>query len=485
MSNVLKSFLIGIGFDTSNFDAGIRDVDRGMSEIKGSALKTSAALVGAFGAMAGSIVHTASKVDQLALKTSNMRASTQYVYNYGNALKMLGGDASEAITAVSAVEEILTNLHIKGQTGALDDLILAGIDISKIQYTTNAEDFMGEIAKQAQGLNKEQRSILQKSLGLSDAALVSMTQGYDKYQSGLQQAEGMTGNLDNLTENSRKLMANASQFSLVIEGVTNELAEKFMPSLIGVSTWVNDFLTSNRGSISDAIQYASDNAQATASIGLGATLATLGAGLSKIGLSTVGGAATKTGTFGVALGASAIGADVLNESLGKYVPGYQKASQGFDNVLKDVTGLDRIKSPMEVIFGGTPEASVPRPAPSAPGDEWWRSVVPQRRSSGVSGGWDPVVEPIGEDAARQVLTPDAGLTPNEMPRGETTNAARVQEERQAATGAIIKAFGQAPIRVDNRLTIMLDGQALEYKIVTISEQVAHNTLTDVATTTAR
>lgn len=485
MSNVLKSFLIGIGFDTSKFDAGIRDVDRGMNEVKGSALKTSAALVGAFGLAAGSIVNTASKVDQLALKTSNMRASTQYVYNYGNALKLLGGNADEAVSAVSAVEDILTDLHVKGQSGALDDLVLAGIDISKIQYTTNAEDFMAEIAKQAQNLNKEQRSVLQKSLGLSDAALVSMTQGYDKYQEGLQKAQGYTGSLDGLTEDSRKLMRNAATFSLVIEGITNELADKFMPSLIGVSNWVNDFLNSNRGSISEAIQYASDNAQATASIGIGASLATLGAGLSKIGLKTVGGAATKGGTFGVALGAGAIGADVLNESLGKYVPGYQNAAEGFDNVLKDVTGLDRIKSPMEVIFGTSPKAPEGGGGGSGPGSGLDASGIPTKGGAGASGDWSPVTAPIGEDAARRILTPDKGLTPKDMPRADPVSVRTASEERQETTGAIIKAFGDSPIRVDNRMTIMLDGQALEYKIISVNERVAHNTLTDVTTTTAR
>lgn len=435
MANVLTSFLIGIGFDTSKLDSGMRDVDTRMGQVKGSALKVSAALVGAFGAAAASVVKTAGDVDQLALKTGNMRTSMQYIYNYGNALKFLGGNAEDALSIVSGIEKTLNNLQLKGELGPLQDLALAGIDISQLTNAKSAEEFLATLSQQVPGLDKNQRGVVQQSLGLSDAALKSLTQGPEAFQSSLVRSEELTGNLNELTENSRKLMENAAEFSLTIDGITNELAKKFLPSLVGVSGWINNFLKENKGSISEAIQYAADNSAATATLGTGALAATIGAGLSKIGLSTIGGAVGGAGTLGVAVAGSAIGANVLNESLGKYVPGYSKASTGFDEILKSVTGLDRIQSPMELIFGGKPNSS-------------------------------------------------AGLSPSDIQQGSSSGMSAA-EERQAGADALASALSKSPVKVSNTVNVMLDGQAFENKVIEVNERTAHDTLDDIQSTTAR
>ncbi|MDP1194549.1 hypothetical protein, partial [Klebsiella pneumoniae] len=68
-SKVLKSFLIGIGWDTRALEAGDKKIQSSLQGVKSSALGISAALVGAFGAGAGVIVSTANKIDRLAAAT--------------------------------------------------------------------------------------------------------------------------------------------------------------------------------------------------------------------------------------------------------------------------------------------------------------------------------------------------------------------------------------------------------------------------------
>lgn len=436
MANVLTSFLIGIGFDTSKLDSGMRDVDGKMGQVKGSALKVSAALVGAFGAAAASVVNTAKNVDQLALKTGNMRTPMQYIYNYGNALKFLGGSAEDALSIVSTIEQTLNNLQLKGELGPLQDLALAGIDISQLTGAKSAEDFLSILSQQVPQLDKNQRGVVQQSLGLSDAALKSLAQGPEAFQASLVRSEELTGNIDELTENSRKLMESAAEFSATIEGLTNELAKKFLPSLVGVSGWMNNFVKENRAGISEAIQYAADNSAATATLGAGATASLIGAGLAKVGLTTVGGAIGSAGTLGVAVAGGAIGANVLNESLGKYVPGYADISRGFDENIRQITGLERIPGPMELIFGGRPNSS-------------------------------------------------AGLSPSDVALPEASSGMSAAEERQAAADAVAGALSKSPIKVQSTVNVNLDGQALEAKITEVNERSAHSTLDDLSTTTAR
>lgn len=457
MANVLTSFLIGIGFDTSKLDSGMKDVNSKMDGVKGSALKVSAALVGAFGAAAGSVVNTAGKIDQLALKTGNMRTSMQYVYNYGNALKRMGGDADDAKSSIANLETLLNNYHFNGQRGIFDDMNKASIDTLDLVNTYTGEDFIAQLNRQLPGMTKEQRSVTQKTLGLSDAEIKTLSQDPVEFQASLAKSEELTGNIEGLTKNSRELMQNSADFSLAIEGITNELAGEFMSSLIGVSGWINGFLAENKGVINSGIKYAGENAGATAALGAGATASLLGSGLKLAGLSTIGGAASVAGTAGMGVAGSAIGANLLNESLGKYIPGYSEASLGFDEVLKELSGAERIPSPLELLFGGKERART------------MQELYPDDISSGE---WRPIQR--GE-----------GMSPSEM--SSATGAPSAEDERQANADALAGAISRSPIKVSNTTTVNveLDGRAFDARVTEVNERTAHEALGDLSTTTAR
>jgi hypothetical protein len=424
---MLTSFLVGIGFDTSGIDAGVRNVDRGMGEVKGSALKISAALVGAFGAAAASVVKTAGEVDQLALKTANMRTSTQFVYNYGNALKSLGGDAADAVAVVGTIEEALNNLRLKGNLGSLQDLGLAGIDTSQLLGAANADEFLRLLSEQMPGLDMGQRGLVQQTMGLSDAALKSLVSGPAAFDDAMKRAESLTGSIEGLTENSRRLMEESARFGQIIEGITNKLAEEFLPSIIGVSGRINSFLMEHRDTIGAGIEYAADNSAAVSALGAGASASLLGAGASKLGMRAVGGAVSKAGTAGMAVAGGAMGADLLNSYLTDNVSWYGKAAAGFDSMLEDVLGVDRIMSPSELLFGG--------------------------------------YEPANENIA-------------------TSQVSREERERSQAQ-VLANAISRAPIVVQNSMNVQLDGQALEAKITEVTERQAAQAVEDISSTTAR
>lgn len=263
MAQVIKRFLVGLGFDTKEFDEGQRDVTAGLGNLKGGILGVSALMVGAFGAAAASVVNTAGKIDELALKTSNLKTPTQFVYNYGNALKTLGGDADDALSAVSAIEEALTTLRVRGQHGVFDDLALAGIDVARLRESTDAQDFLRQLAEQMPSMSMGQRAVARDALGLSDAALKSLVQGVDSFDASIARAEGLTGNIEGLVDNSRKLNKATAELGLTVESIRNELAEGLLPSLSGVSSRLNEFLIENKDTVTDSID---------SSISLGASI---------------------------------------------------------------------------------------------------------------------------------------------------------------------------------------------------------------------
>lgn len=465
-SKVLKSFLIGIGYDTKALEAGDKKINASLNGIKSSALGISAALVGAFGAGASAIVGVADRVDKLAMSTQNLRTSQAAVYNYGNAIKLMGGDAADAVDTLQRFEEIQNNLRLKGDAGPIGDLATAGIDVSSLYATKTGEEFMRALAEMIPRLDEGQRAQVQSSLGLSDGVFRSLAGGVEKLDETMKRASALTGSVDQLTDNARKLAENSAEFSLILEGVSNELSEKFMKSLVGAGSALNNFLKDHREEIGGAIDYAAENPGATATLAASSVSAVVGATLAKIGLTSIGGVLSKSGTAGVAITGAAVGSNLLNRSLNEYVPGYGDASRGFDEALKDFTGLDRIKGPMEFMFGGDGNATQSRSD--------IRYEKPQEYTGQVIRSQEDIDYLEHRDRSASDILPPA----------ETTSR---EDERSANAEALAGALSRTPIKVENQLglTVQLDGQALETKITQVNERQNYETLGDLKTTTER
>lgn len=426
-SKVLKSFLIGIGWDTSKLEAGDQKIMSSIDRVKSSTLGVSAAIIGAFGAVAASVNSTANRVDQLALRTQNLRTGTNAIYGFGNAVRLMGGDASEAVDALTRFEEIQNNLRLKGDAGPIRDLAMAGIDTRALYATQTGDEFLRALADMIPSLDEGQRSLTQNALGLSDATFRAIAGGFDQLSQSMDRANELTGNIDQLTENSRKLKDTSAVLGLTIEGITNELAEKFMPSLVEFGDWANDWISEHRGDISGVINTAAENPEATALLGASSAAAISGSLLSRLGLQSLGGAVTKSGQIGITVAGSALGARAVSDALGANVPGYSDASRSFDQWLMGVTGLERIPSPLEVLFGG--------------------------------------------NSASETMAPESGLT--------------AEETQRAGAAALAEELRKAPINLNNSVTIQLDGQALESKITQVNDRHNYEALGELQTTTER
>lgn len=471
-SKVLKSFLIGIGYDTRALEVGDRKINASLQGIKSNALGISAALVGAFGAGAGLVANTASRIDRLASATQNMRTPMNTVYNFGNAVETMGGQASEALDALKRFEEFQNNFNLNGQDGSIDSLARAGIDVGALAATRggDAMDFARELERQYQGLNEGQRAQVQDALGLSNGVSRLLSEGQTEARMAMSSSN--TGPIDQMTESARRFAESNSVLSQKFEGLANELTEKFLPSLIGASEWFNKFLAEHRGEISKGIDYAADNPGATTAL-LGSSMSSLlGPVLSKIGLTSIGSLATKGGVGGLVVTGSAIGSNLLNEGLGKYLPGYSGVSQRFDDMLKGVTGLDRIPGPLDVMSGRFPGISE-RPEPDA-GD-----IMPSYEPAEVyTGSVLRSQEDIEYLRYRNISAADS------MPPKASADDSNKDVEPQS-NDDLVRAIQRAKVNVNNNLTIQLDGRELDARIIQVNERQNYEAAEDFKPTTER
>ncbi|MFL1558574.1 hypothetical protein [Pseudomonas sp. O11] len=566
-SKVLKSFLIGIGWDTKGLEAGDKKIQGSLQGVKSSALGMSAALIGAFGVGAAIIVSTSNKIDQLASATQNMRTPINTVYSFGSAVEAMGGQASEAIDTLKRLEEFQNNFKLNGVDGSIDALAKAGIDTGALARTADSGDAMDvyrELERQYQGLNEGQRAQVQATLGFSNG--VARLLGEGKTESRMAQASGNTGSIDQMTESARQFAESSAGLSQKFEGLANELTEKFLPSLVGASEWTNKFIAEHRGEISKGIDYAADNPGATTALIGSSVSSVLGPILSKIGLGSIGGLVSKGGLAGVAVTGGAIGSNLVNQGLDKYVPGYHGASQGFDDLLKGVTGLDRIPGPLDLMSGrfpgfvdqpkvsASPSVSTPPVQQQSEPGITYKEVPPQNIDDLVKAqiaarrnmdrdvpllsaptdvsvdtyqsppepqadarNYKEVPSPRVDDlvmimqAARMSANKDAaplnqqdidgslsGVVDRRSPEqiyGDRSvtdslppeSSSTRQEDIQANAEALGGVLSRTPIKVNNQLgvTLQLDGQALDSRIIQVNERQNYEAAGDFNATTER
>lgn len=426
-ANVLKQFLVGIGFDTREFEKGTRKVDAGVGSMKSGILTASAAIVGAFGAAAASALNTANEVDRIALRAANLNTSINFINAFGGALRLAGGDAGAAIDQITGIEDALRALKLEGEFSAFAQAVPSGIDVLPLTQARDAEEFLRLLAPQMQGLDAFGRRQVGEALGLDDAAIRVLTEGFDTY---IEKARAATGDISELAESSRELNSEFAELGLKIKGFTNELAEKTIPGLTNLAKWVNGFIDENRDMVSAGIDFISENQGAAGAVGVGAGLAATGAAATKIGLGAAGGALSKAGTAGVVLGTSVVAADATNSLLAKYLPGYTEASRSLDEFIQNVTGLERIPSPSEFFFGISPDA--------------------------VREGGTPAVQMQSAEA-----------------------------EREANARVLREAISRQPVVVNSNIRVELDGEKMDKRIEEVNERAAYSALEDLQQTTGR
>ncbi|MGS0546703.1 hypothetical protein ACU8WE_29735 [Pseudomonas parakoreensis] len=511
-SKVLKSFLIGIGWDTKALEAGDKKIQSSLQGVKSSALGISAALVGAFGAGAGVIVSTANKIDRLAAAAQNMRTAFSAQYNFGNAIAQMGGQAQEGYDFLKRAEEFQNNFNLNGKDDSIDALARAGLDTGRLADTRlnggDAMDFYRELEKQfkERGLNEGQRAQVQSTLSYSDFVSRLLKEGNGEAR--MAQAARNTGSIDQMTDSARRFADSNTVLSQKFEGLANELTEKFLPSLIGASEWANKFLDEHRGEISKGIDYAADNPGATAAL-LGSSVSSLlGPVISKFGLTSIGGMATKAGAVGLVGTGSAIGSNLVNQGLDKYVPGYRGVSQDFDELLKGVTGLARIPSPLDLMSGRFPGAedqpkvstspSISTPpvqqihykeVPSQNVDDLVKAQMEARLNmdrddpSLNQWGLDGAVSGVVDRRPPEAVYGDRSAVDSMPPQSSIDE--RYKDVPSQSADDLVRRIQDAKFNVHNNLTIEIDGEKLNHRIIRVNERQNYEASDDLRSTTRR
>lgn len=312
MAKTIANFLVGVGLDTKDFDKGSRQVDTSLSGFRSKAGLAGSAIAAAFSAAGLAAIHAGNKADKFALSVAKFDTSRRFIYNLGNAFRLMGGDASEAVDAISNAESILDKLK-KGDASALEAAGLAQVNVSSLQTAQDGEELLRRLSSMMPDLEKWQKRSLQQTFGLSDAAMRTLQNGTQRFDELIAQADKYADNLDKAAEAGRAYNIELAKLGIQFDEIGQILAIKILPQFSSLLGGFSSFLDKNMPRVEQAVEYAGENIGALSTVGGGLTMAAIGSFLSgagaKLGIkaaTTIGRGAQVGGVAGAVAGTGAM-----------------------------------------------------------------------------------------------------------------------------------------------------------------------------------
>lgn len=296
MANVITSFLVGIGLDTSDFESGENRVNQAMEGIKSSTLAIGST-------MAAAAIGAGVRVDQLAEKSRKLQdqlyrtnTETTWAQGYGVALTELGGNADDAVGRITGLEEKLAAIKM-GDRGWVDSLGPAGFDAGDLAQARDAQDFITRAADQFSRATHTQQVNMAAVLGLTDAEFKLWQQGGSYVDAHTRQLAAQIGYTESLNQKQYEYSQSWVELNLQMDKAGNTISEIMLPGMTELVKKANEYT----GALN---KFAQENPDTTktlveggTAVGLVAAVLTGAKVLSKIpGLGGLGGVAAPAAT---------------------------------------------------------------------------------------------------------------------------------------------------------------------------------------------
>lgn len=240
MARTLTNFLVAIGMDLKEFRSGQRDLESGLKSTASMIKQMGAATTTAVAAIGGAAITTANRLDKLNTSMVNMRDGAQMANNFGAALERAGGNASDAVSEIVRINQVLTDFKTKGQVPeGMQFTGMSGGQISDLLNAPDSNTFLKKLAEQYQSMSTEQRQLTLQTLGLSNATGRLLEGGAQHFKDALSYSQQLTGDINDATAASREFMETWATTSQLIDGIGNKLAAGVLPMMSDALRFIN------------------------------------------------------------------------------------------------------------------------------------------------------------------------------------------------------------------------------------------------------
>lgn len=455
MAKVLQNFLIGVGLDTEQYDKGAKNVEGSLSRMRTLVGFTGAAITGAFAAAGTAAIAAGKRVDDFNLAAEKLKTPTADVYAYGRALASLGGDASEALTAINAAENALQQFQLKGTFGPFEEAAFAGVrdELNALMNARDGMELLRGLADVVPGMDKGQQRLIQDAFSLSDAAMRSLRGGTAELDASIARAGELYGEFGRATDAAREYGRAIAELNTRFEGIGETLAEKMLPGFTRILDSMGGFIDRNRGLIEESASYIGETPGAAA-LAAGAAVSATGVALRGIGMGGAGRVVSRLGYPGMVIGGGMMAYDAAKDW--EWGDWWDQSKDSVRDSWRGLTGSDDVSD-----------------LPDAP----YGPAVPVIGPDGA-----PIQNPIVESPTSGFITPYESIYGG----GELDNA----EAAKSSPDVIIlrnqqeqaqRSDARPRIDVNNNLEVQLeiDGRAIDTRVVDVIERRERDTIDDI------
>ena len=286
----ITDFVIGLGFDTSDFDHGMKTATQQIGNFKSTVLQAGAALGMAF-SFKGLTFDFAKQVNQARQLGDYLGISATKLSSMQTVVQHFGADIGELNGLLVGFQQAKDGIQA-GQIGVFQELAKAGVDINQLTSAKDSTEMLLRLSEQLKGMGQSQKTNITRVLGISPAMLDMLTKGRKR----LEDLRKEFAEIRPVTEKAQKAsidwQAGLTELETRVGRYSDKISTGLLSGLNQVIDKTNDWIKANQGALDSVAGWASDN--------LEKNITSIAAGLSALtAAGIVGGAAKLAKSFGL------------------------------------------------------------------------------------------------------------------------------------------------------------------------------------------
>lgn len=245
MSNVISSFLVGIGFSYDRKSA--QQIESGIDSIKSKALQLGSVVAGAFG-LKELTFGFAQSADTLGKFGQTFGVSANDVQAFGNALKTEQGTLEGFMSQLESLERARARIRI-GDVGFFAPAGKAGLDPNIIADASSATEAYLGIADAMKNADQQGRINIAEALGLDEASIRLLSQGRDAVEGLVSKYRSIRPLTSDMTNEAAEFNRNMVEAQANVQGLADRISGPLLKSINEVTSGINEWFGKNRQGI--------------------------------------------------------------------------------------------------------------------------------------------------------------------------------------------------------------------------------------------
>lgn len=242
MSNVISSFLVGIGFSYDRESA--RQIESGIDSIKSKALQLGSVVAGAFGLreLTSGFANSADKLGKFSQVYSVVANDVQA---FGNALATEGGSLEGFMSQLESIERARARIRV-GDVGFFAPAGKAGIDPNAIANASSATEAYLGLADAFSRMNGQERINAAEALGLDEASIRLLSKGRSEVEATVGKYKGIRPLDGTMTSEAAEFNRQWVEAKANVGGFADAISKELLPVINDITRSVNSWFNDER-----------------------------------------------------------------------------------------------------------------------------------------------------------------------------------------------------------------------------------------------